>query len=152
LGRVYQDSGYEDQFYYQPEEFRIPRLDTPPYLPDLRVLFVDLVTQSDTAAADDATLAYKVRLAYRVVPYINPVLLDLTQQQMPNVKARFNALGPQSARLTLRVPEDETGGALADRPRPDVDVRFDHGIVDEIELSQTEFERVFFAFSKSPKG
>jgi len=147
----YQDSGYADRFYYQPEQFLIPRVDTPPYLPDLRVVFFDLLT-TDTGAADGTgTIHYKVQMAYRLVPDINPVLLDLVQAQVPNVKARFQALAPERAALKLRVPEDETNGALTDVPRPDAVITFDEGIVDQVELTRTEFERIFAVF-QSPSG
>lgn len=155
LGVFYQDSAYTDQFYYQPQEFRLPRLEAPPYLPDMRIVFCDLVTEKDGegggAGDNEATLNYKVQLAYRVLPYIDPLLLDLAQQQVPDVQAHFNALAPQTTHLSLRVPEDETGGALTDVPRPEVEVRFDQGIVDEIELSRTEFERIF-SFFQAPAG
>lgn len=149
VGVFYQDSAYNDRFYYQPQEFRLPRIDIPPYLPDMRILFVDLVTQEGDSG--DATLSYKVHLAYRALPYIDPLLLDLAQQQAPNVQAQFNALSPVTTQLSLRVPEDETQGVLSDLPRPDVQVRFDQGIIDEIELSRTEFERIF-TFFQSPSG
>jgi len=150
-GMFYQDSGFADQFYFQPELFLVPRLDTPPYLPDLRVVFFDLITADGDPAAGDGTLHYKVQIAYRVVPYIDPVLLELAQQQAPAVKARFQALAPEHSALKLSVPEDETNGALTDVPRPAAEVRFDQGIVDQMELTRTEFERVF-SFFQSPAG
>jgi hypothetical protein len=151
LAVFYQDSAYADRFYYQPQEFRVPRTDAPPYLPDLRILFIDLVTQSNDGNDDEAILNYKVRIAYRLLPHIDPLLLDLAQQQVPDVEAKFSALAPESASLSLKVPEDETGGVLTDVPRPAVEVHFDQGVVDEIELSRTEFERIF-AFFQSPSG
>lgn len=147
----YQDSGYADRFYYQPEQFLIPRVDTAPYLPDLRVVFFDLLTTDAGATDGTGTIHYKVQMAYRLVPDINPVLLDLVQAQVPNVKARFQALAPERAALKLRVPEDETNGALTDVPRPDAVITFDEGIVDQVELTRTEFERIFAVF-QSPSG
>jgi hypothetical protein len=147
IGVFYQDSAYTDQFYYQPEEFLLPRLDSPPYLPDLRVLFFNLVTKDDDGGDNTATLNYRVQLVYRVLPHIDPLLLDLAQQQFPQVKAHFNALIPETTTLTLKVPEDETGGNLTDVPRLGVEVRFDQGIVDQLELSRTEFERIFVTFT-----
>ena len=151
IGVFYQDSAYNDLFYYQPQEFRLPRADTTPYLPDLRVAFYDLVTQDAGGGGDQAQVNYKVRIAYRALPYMDPVLLDLAQQQVPQVRARFNALTPESSHLTLMVPEDETGGTLTQTQRPDAEIKFDQGIVDELELTRTEFERVF-AFFQSPTG
>jgi hypothetical protein len=126
-------------------------VDTPPYLPDLRVAFIDLLTTESGGADGTGTIHYKVQIAYRLVPDISPVLLELAQAQVPNVKARFEALAPERAALQLRVPEDETNGALADVPRPDAVIAFDDGIVDSVELSKTEFERIFAVF-QSPSG
>ena len=151
IGVFYQDSAYDDLFYYQPQEFRLPRVDVAPYLPDLRVVFFELVTQDGTGGDTQAQLNYKVRIAYRTVPYIDPLLLDLAQQQVPQVRARFNVLAPESSTYTLMVPQDESGGALTATPRPDAELHFDVGIVDEVELTRTEFERVF-AFFQSPSG
>lgn len=150
-GVFFQDSAFTNQFYYQPQEFRLPRLSSPPFLPDLRIVFFDLVAQTEAGGGDQAVLNYKVQLAYRATPYIDPVLLDLVQQQVPEVQARFNALAPENTTFSLRLPADESGGALTDVPRPGVEVRFDQGIVDQIELSRTEFERIF-AFFQSPSG
>jgi hypothetical protein len=151
VGVFYQDSAYDDLFYYAPKEFRLPRLDTAPYLPDLRVAFFDVVTQDGAGGGHQAELEYRVRLAYCAVPYLDPMLLSLAQQQVSQVRARFNALTPESSQLTLRLPQDETNGDLADSPRPEAEIHFDLGVIDEIELSRTEFERVF-AFFQSPSG
>ena len=148
-GVFYQDSAYDDLFYYQPQEFRLPRADTSPYLPDLRVVFYDVVSQDGSGGGNQAQLDYKVRLAYRGAPYIDPLLLDLAQQQVPQVRARFNVLSPESSSLSLMVPEDEAGGALTQTPRPAAEIHFDQGIIDEVELTRTEFERVF-AFFQAP--
>ena len=148
-GVFYQDSAYTDQFYYQPQEFRLSRTDAPPYLPDMKVVFLDLVTQDDETDSTEASLNYKVRLVYRVQPHIDPLMLDLAQQQVPEVQARFSALAPETTRLSLQVPEDETNGSLTEVPRPGVEVRFDQAIIDNIELSRTEFERIF-AFFQAP--
>ena len=148
-GVFYQDSAYPDQFYYQPQEFRLPRIDTPPYLPDMKVVFLDLITQDEETDSTEVSLNYKVRLVYRAVPHIDPLMLDLAQQQVPGVRAHFSALAPETTRLSLQVPEDETDGALTEVPRPGVVVRFDQAIVDDIELSRTEFERIF-AFFQAP--
>jgi hypothetical protein len=167
VGVIYQDSAYVDQVYYQPEEFRLPRLDIDPYLPDLQILFHELITQdqdNSTTANDSndgntdittaADINYKVTLVYRAVPYVNPLLLTLAQQQLFNEnpvleKIHFRALAPQTTILKLRVPEDENEGLLADVQRPDVEVRFDQGMVDQVELSRTEFERIFTSFQSS---
>jgi hypothetical protein len=149
-GVFYQDSAYTDQFYFQPQEFRLPRVDAAPYLPDLRIAFLDLLTQKGEDQ-NQVALDYKVRLAYRVLPYIDPVLLELAQQEVPGVQARFNALIPKTSSLSLRLPKDEAGGALTEVPRAEAEIHFDQGIVDEIELTRTEFERVF-AFFQSPSG
>ncbi len=148
-GVFYQDSAYSDQFYYQPQEFRLSRVDVPPYLPDIRVVFMDLVSQDDETDGTEASLNYKVRLVYRAQPHIDPLMLDLAQQQVPGIQARFSALAPETTRLSLQVPEDETNGALTEVPRPGAEVRFDQAIVDDIELSRTEFERIF-AFFQAP--
>lgn len=162
VGVIFKDSAYTDQVYYQPEEFRLSRLDSPPYLPELRILFYELVTQdeednsAETNESTTADLNYKVLLTYRAVPYLNPLLLALAQQQLfsedPNLKqVHFNALAPENTTLSLRVPEDGAE-TLIDFPRPDVEVRFDQAIVDQFELSDTEFEKIFPLFDSAAGG
>ncbi|HSF43247.1 MAG TPA: hypothetical protein VLT87_25830 [Thermoanaerobaculia bacterium] len=151
LGVFYQDSAFPDQFYYQPQEFRLPRLGVAPYLPDLRVVFFDVLSVDEADAADEASLHYRVQIVYRARPYIDPGVLDRLQQQVPGSKARFTALVSESSRLTLRLPEDEAEGRLTEVPRTDAEVRLEEGIVDCIELSQTEFERIF-SFFQAPSG
>ena len=147
----YQDSAFPDQFYYQPQELRLPRLDVHPYLPDLRVLFFDVLSADEAGAENEADLFYRVQIVYRARPYIDPGVLDRIQQQVPGTKARFTALVSESSRLTLRLPVDEAEGRLTAVPRAEAEVRLDEGIVDCIDLSQTEFERIF-SFFQAPSG
>lgn len=147
----YQDSAFPDQFYYQPQELRLPRLDVHPYLPDLRVLFFDVLSADEAGAENEADLFYRVQIVYRARPYIDPGVLDRIQQQVPGTKARFTALVSESSRLTLRLPVDEAEGRLTAVPRAEAEVRLDEGVVDCIDLSQTEFERIF-SFFQAPSG
>lgn len=149
LAVYYQDSAFPDQFYYRPQQFRLPRVEVPPYLPDLRVVFSEVAVES--AAGGDgggAELHYSVHIVYRAVPYIDPGVLDRAQQQA-GAAVRFTALLPESSRLTLELPEDETGGALTAVARDGAQVSFDRGVVDIIELTESEFERVFAFFEAS---
>jgi hypothetical protein len=157
---IYQDSAYTDQFYYQPQEFRLPRLDISPYLPDLKVAFYEVATQDEETGGDQAKINYKVRLAYRALPHIHPLLLERAQKHIselfPGIRANFKALAPTMTILNLRLPQDTpesdaTDVELTDVQRPNVEVRFDQGIVDEIELSRTQFEHIFTLF-QSPDG
>ena len=150
LAVYYQDSAFPDQFYYRPQQFRLPRVEAPPYLPDLRVVFSEVAVESATGGdgGGDAELHYSVHIVYRAVPYIDPGVLDRAQQQA-GAAVRFTALLPESSRLTLELPEDETGGALTAVARDGAQVSFDRGVVDTIELTESEFERVFAFFEAS---
>lgn len=141
LGTFYQDSAFRDRFYYQPQEFRLPRQAAYPYLPALRLTFLDLFTQENADDPNQAGHTYRVRIAYQLVPFIDPGVLARARQQAPSPNPRFTALVPLSSTLALRIPDDK-GGELIEIPRTGTEVDFDQGILDEIDLSKAQFERL----------
>jgi hypothetical protein len=141
-GVFYQDSGYANRYLFQPHEFRLPRADAPPYLPDLRLAPIDLVTGDGSGSA---AVQYNVRVTYRAMPYLYHGVLEAIRRRI-GPTASLTALIPESSRLSLRLPTDETGGGLASVPRDDAEVLFDHGIVDQIEVSAAECKRMLAFF------
>jgi hypothetical protein len=141
VGTMYQDSAFRDQVYCEPQEFRLPRQDSYPYLPALRLTFLDLLTQENSADPNLASHQYRVRISYQLSPYIDPGILQLARQQAPVPNARFTALVPLSSTLTVRIP-NENGGELVEIPRTGSEVDFEQGILDEIEVTGTQFERL----------
>ncbi len=143
IGTIYQDSALQDQFYYEPQEFRLKRQDIPPYNPDLNFIFLNVVSQE----AADTTLHYQVKMRYRALPYIDPDVLE--QARIGRPEARFTALSPSKTRMILQVPTDASNGALTPVERTQTMVDFgEGGISDSLDLSQTEFERVITNFQQ----
>jgi hypothetical protein len=141
ISTFYQDSALPDQFYYEPQAFRLKRLDIPPYIPDLNFIFLNVVSQD----AQETTLHYQVKMRYRALPYIDPDVLERARIQTGVPGARFIALSPSKTRVVLQVPLDD--GALRLLERDQVTVDFgEGGMSDTLDLSQTEFERVIAAF------
>ena len=155
IGTVWQDSGFADQFYYEPEEFRLGRLFRPvsggPYQPDLVIALYEAVVQAEANGA--TTIDYRAELAYQAQPYINPKVLELARAQFatPGGQPKFTALNPVTSQLTLHL-QSSAGEQHQPLERPDVTVSFDDdGIVDEVPLSSAELEKVLAAF-RSPAG
>ena len=146
VGSFYQDSAYPDQCYYEPQAFRLPRVDTAPYLPDLRLAFLDVVSEEATSSGDTATVEARVQMSYRALPYLDPGVLDLMRAQAPSASARFIALVTESSKLSLRLPQDEAGGSLQTVAETGATVTFDQGIVDSVELSATELQQIIAFF------
>lgn len=144
----YQDSAFRDQYYYEPQEFRLARIDEIPYSPDLLVAFLDATT-----AEDGGEVTYRVRLSYRARPYLSPRVIEIARVQLEEGKAaRFTALEPVASRLSLRLQKDDAGGDFQTVERDDAEIEFDSGIVDTLDLSSSEFERIFAAFQNSGLG
>jgi hypothetical protein len=103
----FQDSAFRDLFYYQPQEFRLSRLPTYPYLPDLAVAFLDVVSQ-DQHDTTTATTHYRVELNYRALPYLDPQAEDAARAQLADATTtpRFAALEPLNSKPSalLRQP------------------------------------------------
>ncbi len=135
----YQDSAFRDQFYYQPQEFRLKRESSFPFLPGFKILYNDVVTQGE---GNDATIHYRVLIQYVAVPYVKPGLLDQARQKIDNPNARFAPLAPTSTSLILRLPLDEASMSLTDVPRDEAIINLDGGIQDTIDLSQKQFEQL----------
>jgi hypothetical protein len=139
LGVFYQDSGFSDRFLYQPQEFRLSRAGDPPYLPELRILPVAMAAGDGTA--DGSVVRHQALINYRAVPHIDPRALEAMKRQA-GPDANFLAVAPESSQLSLRLPEDEAGGGLATILRDDVAVTFEHGILDQFEVSDKECKRI----------
>ena len=146
VGSFYQDSAYPDQYYYEPQAFRLPRIDTAPYLPDLRLAFLDVVSEDGVSGGDTATVEARVQMSYRALPYLDPGVFDLMRAQAPSASARFIALVAESSKLSLRLPQDEAGGSLQTVAETGATVTFDQGIVDSVELSVTELQQIIAFF------
>lgn len=140
----YQDSAFPNHYYYEPQEFRIPRRDEAPYLPALNIAFFDVVQAPD---AGDGAILYRAHLAYRAVPYLDRVVLARLRQslQAAGGSAVLSALVPEQATLRLRLP-DEAGSAFVDVERPDATISLDDGIVDEVQLTPEALAAVIAAF------
>lgn len=135
----YQDSAFRDQFYYQPQEFRLKRESSFPYLPGFKILYNDVVTQGE---GNEATIHYRVLIQYVAMPYVKVGLLDKARQKINNPNARFAALSPRSTSLILRLPLDEASMNLTEVQRDDAIINLDGGIQDTIDLSQKQFEQL----------
>ncbi|MEM8806321.1 MAG: hypothetical protein AAGF01_09880 [Cyanobacteria bacterium P01_G01_bin.38] len=154
IGTFWQDSGIPDQFYYEPEEFRLARRSQPasdaPYQPDLVIALYEAVLQTED---ESTTISYRAELAYQAQPYINPQVLERAREQLadPGTAAKFTALSPLTSQLILQLPLDQNDGRLQSVERPEVEVSFDDGIIDEVSLSSSELERILAAF-QTPSG
>jgi hypothetical protein len=139
----YQDSAFPNHYYYEPQEFRIPRRDEAPYLPALNIAFFDVVQAPDSG---DGAILYRAHLAYRAVPYLDRVVLARLRQslQAAGGSAVLSALVPEQATLRLRLP-DEAGSAFVDVERPDATISLDDGIVDEVQLTPEALAAVIAA-------
>lgn len=155
IGTVWQDLGFADQFYYEPEEFRLGRrsqsTDEGPYQPDLVIALYEAVLR--TGNESSANISYRAELAYQAQPYINPKVLEQARAQLakPGTQPKFTALNPVTSRLTLQLALDQDSEKFQPLERPDVDVSFDQGITDEVPLSSIQLERIIAAF-QSPTG
>jgi len=138
----FQDSTLRSQAYYEPQEFLLPRVDVAPYSPNLLFAFKNVI-------GDDNVLSYSVDIGYQVVPHIDPVFLNQARLDFEG-DVSFTALMPVDSRLSLRLPVGE-GDDLVDVDRDEADVTFDEGILDEIDLTPSQFQRVFASF-QSPNA
>jgi len=139
-GTFYEDSAFRNRFYYQPTEFRLSRLPRYPYLPDLVMAFFDPIGQDQNGTP---TIDFRVELAYRALPYIDPQLLDAARSQLVDPAGPFPmfvALDPVKSDLSLTLPRQ---GEMA---RTSAQVSFNEGIVDTVNLPFNEFAAVLSAF------
>ena len=154
-GRVttfYQDSAYPDRFYFAPQELRLARSDTPPYLPRLRFTF-ELAAPAPVSGdsggdADPAPLDYEVRVAFEATPWISPLTLAEIRQLVakgPDT-AQFVPLAPLTVALSLRLP-DGHGGPLVSSSQLAASVSLDRGITNELALSPEQFKSVVAALT-----
>lgn len=137
----YQDSILREQVYYEPQAFGLARINASPYSPDLVFAFSDV---SEGGEGDDVTIDYRVQLGYRVQADVDQRFLAQARLEFePGVT--FTALTPNEAALTMRLPSDEDETWIP-VPRSEAEISFDEGILDEIELTSRQFQKVFSAF------
>jgi len=139
----YADSLVSEQYYYEPQGFALVRDATDPHRPS--VLFamnkmVDADGEGGGESGSEAGYHYEVRMSYRLAPRISNALLAAAQRRFGE-SARFAALMPSVTNYVLRVPPGGNDPA-APTPRPEAQVSFDDGIVDELELSKAQFEQL----------
>jgi hypothetical protein len=137
----YQDSILRKQVYYEPQTFHLSRIDTKPYAPDLLFAFHDV---SEEGEGDTVSVDYRVRLAYRVLPHIDQRFFAQARLQFEE-GVTFTALTPNEASLIMRLPsnEDDTWISVI---RSEAEISFDEGIIDEIDLTSSQFQKIFSAF------
>jgi hypothetical protein len=164
----YQDSLYPDRWSYRPQEFRLSRSGTNPYLPSLVFGFVDVVAPTPGAGGGGSsgmsgpgtggvgtTVQYQVQMAYEAAPWISPLLFDEIRQQATaaagsgTTGARLLPLVSASSRLSLRLAMDSASppGTVVEVKRDGAHVTLDNGIIDAITLSPDEFKRVVAAMT-----
>ena len=138
---VYQDSASLQQYYVEPQVFRLSRSDLPPHLPDLRLLFLDVV-QGAGGPGGAASLDYRVQLSYRVVPTLESAALERVRQVVApdQPDASFSMVVPMNADLTLQLPGPD--GSLVAVQRPVDPATFDDGINDDLLLESASFQHL----------
>jgi len=138
----YQDMGARDQFYYEPQEFRLARSSANPHLPDLRVYLSTVVTgDSAVAAAGADDPSYRANLVYDAVPFIDPGILSLARTSLgADQSARFSPITAEKSQLVMDFPESVSDA------RPEVEISFDRAFSDSVDLPSSAFEEVFVWF------
>jgi hypothetical protein len=138
---VYQDSASLQQYYVEPQVFRLSRSDLAPHLPDLRLLFLDVV-QGAGGPGGAASLDYRVQLSYRVVPTLESAALERVRQIVApdQPDASFSMVVPTNADLTLQLPGPD--GSLEAVKRPVDPATFDDGISDDLLLESASFQHL----------
>ena len=145
----YRDPAFPGRCYYQPQAFRVPRTDRPPFLPDLRIAPLDLVV-GGVNGADEAEVTFRALVNYRAVPYVERRVFAAMQDHAAAAAGgpvELIALQPRATALTLRIPQDEADGALTSVARTGATVTFDDGIVDQLELSKDELHGLVASLS-----
>jgi hypothetical protein len=139
----YEDTAFAHRYYYEPQQFRVPRDDALPNLPLLVIAFSDLLVKDES---DTTTVRYTARLRFNAVPDLDPIVLAGLRRQLPagpgGAAPDLSALLPDEARIRLRLPDDGADGALVDTVRTLTREALDDGFSDEIELSPTELAAV----------
>lgn len=136
----YQDTAFPKQYYYEPQEFRIPRREEAPYLPAVSIAFFDVVEASD---ANENSILYRAYMAYRAVPYLDRAVLARLSRFLGS-GALLSALIPEQATLKLRLPDD-AGTAFAERARPGATISLDDGVIDNVQLTPEALAAVITA-------
>ncbi len=140
--KFYQDSAFREQFYFEPEEFRLSRQSEPPYLPDLRIALFDAAAAGTDPNSPE--VYYRAVLTYKALPYLDSQVIEQAKLELATnaSQARFTSLEPSSTKLFLQLPSDSANGTRQSIEQTVNQLTFDQGIIDEIELSATELKRV----------
>jgi hypothetical protein len=136
----YQDTAFPGRYYYEPQEFRIPRREEAPYLPAVSIAFFDVVEAAD---ANENKILYRAHLAYRAVPYLDRAVLARLKRFLGE-GAVLSALIPEQAALRLRLPDD-AGTAFTESERTAATISLDDGIIDEVQLTPEALAAVITA-------
>lgn len=136
----YQDSAFPNRYYYEPQEFRIPRREEAPFLPAVSIAFFDVVEATD---ANENSILYRAHLAYRAVPYLDRAVLARLKRFL-GAGAVLSALIPEQATLKMRLPDD-AGTAFAESARPGATISLDDGVIDEVQLTPEALAAVITA-------
>jgi hypothetical protein len=140
----YQDSAFPDRFYYRPQQFRLARAQTAPFLPSLVFGFEDVSVDPGVANP-----TYRVQAAYRAAPWISPLALAQIRQQVPAGASppNFLPLSPVSASVSLTLPAAGDDAPAAITTEADPSVTFDQGIAGQLELSPDQFKAFVLALN-----
>ena len=136
----YQDSAFPNRYYYEPQEFRIPRREEAPFLPAVSIAFFDVVEATD---ANENSILYRAHLAYRAVPYLDRAVLARLKRFL-GAGAVLSALIPEQATLKMRLPDD-AGTAFAESARSGATISLDDGVIDEVQLTPEALAAVITA-------
>jgi hypothetical protein len=145
----YRDPAFPGRCYYQPQAFRVPRIDRPPFLPDVRIAPLDLVV-GGVNGSDEADVTFRALVNYRAVPYVERRIFAAMQDHATAAvggPVELIALQPRATALSLRIPQDEAGGALTSVARTSATITFDDGIADQLELSKDELHGLVASLS-----
>lgn len=136
---VYQDNLMRDVVHIAPNEFRLERDATAPFLPSLSFLASEFGT-TDGTNDEDADVLFRVAAVYRLEPWLDPDVVELARAELATqgLVARFTTSVARDAALTLDLDllgnEQQRGGATVDPAR---------GITDTLELDHTTFVRLW---------
>lgn len=133
---IYQEGIDGQQFYYEPEEFRLARDDSAPFAPALLFHLAEEVDAEDETEGDE--VRFSVVLTYYAAPYLNPALLAAARAEF-GPDARFAPINPTIRALTIELPGE--GGTAALTLREDAVVDFSDGIRDVVQFGEDDYLR-----------
>ena len=139
---VFQDSLFRHQLYYEPQEFRLTRHGVKPYHPSIGFAFKGVSGENEEPEVGEND--FEVQLAFKAVPYLPPEFLLEVRQKFGSGIALAPLL-PVESSLVLNVPRPDGEGTEA-TDCSDASVDFEDGIVHSMNLSRSQFERIFAGF------